>query len=835
VSSHAGRRAGVPKLWRSLLVAALIPLTLVSLGAWLAGQYERVAADNASVNLSFRQQIAMQSLFSGMKDAETGQRGYIITGKRAFLEPFTASQRQVYRTLATLNALIVDQRGKPDPRTAQLHRLMDAKFAEMKNVRELRDSKGLEVAAGVIASGKGKQIMDSIRGVLGGMIQENEASLTRRLQSGKERVAFTRLSFWITLLNTSAIGFVVAVIIWTNRKARHVAGLQREEALARQKAIFESTSNPVILINPSGSIEVMNPAAEALFGFAATDLLRRDISLIVDLAPGDGPFLKRLGLTDGELAEPFRPHLLARRQNGDTVAVDVTLGPMPQGDGMHVVAVFRDISEREKIERMKDQFLSTISHELRTPLTSIVGSLGLLRGGAAAELPAAAQRLVVIAESNANRLIRIVNDLLDAEQLQSGQMTFDFKPLDLREAARNAVDGMRGLATTQSIALLIEEDGAPVMIRGDQDRLVQVIANLVSNAIKFSPKETRVTVSTKADFNGAHVRIVDQGPGIDPELRARLFTRFAQAARPMTSMPGTGLGLTISREIVHNHGGIIDFEDAPGGGSVFTFTLPAWNALTGQEDLNGAPRLLLYADAIDAMAITSGFAARSIRADAVGSAAAVLAAIEQRSYLAMILDFQFAEGEAIPLLHSIRAHPRGRDLPIIAIAAETPPVAPADMASLDIIDWITKPIGTPRLDEAVGAAVQRASVDMPLVLHVDDDSDTLEITARALGGLARIAQATDVASARAFLAGNRPDIVIIDLALPDGSGLDILAEINLADTPATPVIIYSAQDGGAGYAREVEAVLTKSKRSLPNLVETVLSILERQKRESSHA
>lgn len=241
------------------------------------------------------------------------------------------------------------------------------------------------------------------------------------------------------------------------------------------------------------------------------------------------------------------------------------------------------------------------------------------------------------------------------------------------------------------------------------------------------------------------------------------------------------------------------------------------------------PRLLIYADTVGAQAISTGFADRAIRADAVASHAEMLAALQARRYVAMILDFQFAGADALPLIESLRSCPDARNMPVIAISSEDPPLEAARTASLDIVDWIARPIMSTRLEDAIEAAMERTAGHIPLVLHVDDDSDLLEITAKALSGLARIAQATDVASARAFLAEHRVDIAIVDLALPDGSGHDILADLNARQGPATPVIIYSAQDGGLGLARDVEAVLTKSRRSLPNLVETVLTIVERQK------
>ncbi|HEX7783137.1 MAG TPA: CHASE3 domain-containing protein [Sphingobium sp.] len=820
---------GEPQLWRGMLVATIISLVLISIALLFGSEYRRTADTTNAVNLSFRQRLALEAVFSDMKDGETGQRGYVITGDPDFLAPYNKAVREMDGTFAGLRQSLSNEAGAARD-LATLRALIDKKFVEMQRVIDIRNRDGLEASARVVLERRGKNLMDGIRVQVARMIADRNTALEANLAAESNRTLYTRHIIWGAVGLASLAAFIIAYWLWVSRRDNYVAERRAMDYLTRQTAIFENTPSPVILINPSGSMEILNPAAERLFGYPSVDILRRDISIIANIAPGDGAFLDRLGFADGHITEPSRPNMTARRSDGSMVPVDITLGAMPLEDGMHIVASFSDISEREKVERMKDQFLSTVSHELRTPLTSIVGSLGLLRGGVAEELAPGAQRLVVIAESNANRLIRIVNDLLDVEKLQSGEMTFDFQPLDLRSVIQKAADAMRGLSATRHITIAAQEHAQPLMVRGDSERLIQVITNLVSNAIKFSPENSIVTISSEMRGGVAQVRVADQGPGIDAELRDRLFTRFAQGTGAASSTPGTGLGLTISREIVRNHGGDIWLEEGTGSGSVFAFNVPLWNILTGQEDSHAGPRLLIYADTAGAQAISAGFMERAIRADAVASPADALDAVHARRYTAMILDFQFAGAHALPLIQAIRASPDARNLPVIGISGEDPPLGAAQTASLDIVDWITRPIMSARLEDAIEAAMERTAGEMPLVLHVDDDSDLLEITAKALSGLARIAQATDVASARAFLAEHRVDIAIIDLALPDGSGHDILADLNARQGPATPVIIYSAQDGGLGLARDVEAVLTKSRRSLPNLVETVLTIVERQKR-----
>ncbi len=183
-----------------------------------------------------------------------------------------------------------------------------------------------------------------------------------------------------------------------------------------------------------------------MFGYSARELDRRDVSLLIDIAvDGDGEFLKRLGASQGALEGGLLRQMEGTRRNGETFPVDVALGAMHLPTGIHVVAIVRDISERRRIEQMKAEFVSTVSHELRTPLTSIAGSLGLLAGGAVGPLPEKAARLIQIAQANSQRLVRLINDILDIEKIESGKLRLDMVPLDLRDIAARAIDGRQGL------------------------------------------------------------------------------------------------------------------------------------------------------------------------------------------------------------------------------------------------------------------------------------------------------------------------------------------------------------------------------------------------------
>jgi PAS domain S-box-containing protein len=265
------------------------------------------------------------------------------------------------------------------------------------------------------------------------------------------------------------------------------------------------------------------------------------------------------------------------RPGGRVMDLDVLLWPLrgPEGDVEGVIVLGIDVTRLREADRMKDHFVSVVSHELRTPLTSMRGSLGLLAGGVAGELPEEAKSLVDIALQNSDRLWRLVNDLLDIEKMSAGHIAFRIEPLDWRALLQEAVRASRGLMQQFDVSFELEPPGE-LRVMGDTDRLSQVLANLLLNAAKFSPPGGMITLSAgRLPGGGVRTRVRDRGPGIPAEFRARIFQPFSQAETgDNRSSTGTGLGLAISREIVTRLGGAIGFEDAPAGGTVFWFDLP---------------------------------------------------------------------------------------------------------------------------------------------------------------------------------------------------------------------------------------------------------------------
>ncbi len=236
------------------------------------------------------------------------------------------------------------------------------------------------------------------------------------------------------------------------------------------------------------------------------------------------------------------------------------------------VVVFRDVTQRREVERMKDEFLSTVSHELRTPLTSMLGSLGML-GHAHRDLPGQAQRMVTIARRSCDRLLRIINDILDVERIRSGKVRMERTPLEVRAVLAGTMREMAALADASGITLVLgEAEGWAV---ADADRVTQTLTNIVGNAVKFAPPGTAVRLSAVAGDSEVIFSVADQGRGIPADKLTLIFEPFEQVdSSDSREKGGTGIGLAICRGIVERHGGRIWAESELGEGTTVHFTLP---------------------------------------------------------------------------------------------------------------------------------------------------------------------------------------------------------------------------------------------------------------------
>jgi len=255
---------------------------------------------------------------------------------------------------------------------------------------------------------------------------------------------------------------------------------------------------------------------------------------------------------------------------------DINIQRSPDfGSDKYWVAIFRDYSVRAEADRTKKELVSTVSHELRSPLTAIKGAMGLVLSGAAGDLPEKAHQMITIAQRNAERLVLIINDILDLDKITDGAMVFDNADVELAVVVRDAVDALAGFKDRFDVEIDTCHLDKSLISHVDPNRIVQVLVNLLSNAIKFSPAGGQVSVKLVRNKAFNRLSVVDRGEGIPSADQAALFDRFVQVgAKNRAATGGTGLGLSIVKAIVESQGGVISFESELGCGTTFHVDLP---------------------------------------------------------------------------------------------------------------------------------------------------------------------------------------------------------------------------------------------------------------------
>lgn len=599
----------------------------------------------------------------------------------------------------------------------------------------------------------------------------------------------------------------------------------RAKKLAEEKfqLAVESCSDGMVMTDAAGAIVLVNAETEKLFGYRREELIGQSIDDLLPMRFRAKHPMHRKAFVDHPDTRPMGKgrELYGLRKDGTEFPVEIGLNPIETRDGLLTLSTVVDISERKRNEQLKNEFVATVSHELRTPLTSIAASLGLLDGGSFGQMPASAMRLLRIARANSDRLVRLINDILDIEKIESGKAEFHLQPIDARLLVEQAVEGIRPSAEGRDVHVWIESASASAITYADADRLTQVVTNLLSNAVKFSPDGGDVEVTVVEADGRVNIAVRDHGPGIPEEFRPRVFAKFAQAdATDARQKNGTGLGLSIVRQIVTRLGGEVGFADAPGGGTIFHVSLPSrdLDSAAGAEGAVDAPLLLCEVDPA-ATRLCGQLREAGFNADVAELAQAAAGRAEAKPYVAVLVNVQAPDTDAIASIKELRSRPQFQDVPIIVVAAERRSSALSDRpaATLNILDWLPKPIDVQRLAGILNRPIVREAHPWPRVLHVDDDSDALELVANALQAMADVVSVDSLTKARSALAKSNFDLAVIDAALAEGFGLDLLPDLHDAEGQPIPVVVFSAQDTPETTAR-VFAALTKSRASIGNLV-----------------
>ncbi|MFT7623676.1 MAG: PAS domain S-box-containing protein, partial [Myxococcota bacterium] len=599
-----------------------------------------------------------------------------------------------------------------------------------------------------------------------------------------------------------------------------------ELELRRMVEIVELTPDLVGVMQVDGTPSYVNQAGRRMLGLEALDPLPQSFT---EWHPaGVAARIKSEGIQEAREKGVWtgETEIVARDGTVTPVLQAIVAHESDQGETEFISTIARDITDRKRLELLKDEFISTVNHELRTPLTSIRGSLGLIVGGVVGDVSEGVRDMLEIATSNTDRLVRLINDMLDLQKIESGRLSLRPRVQRIRGLVAQSVEANQAYASKYSVRFEVfdhEDDWA----RLDGDRIVQVLDNLLSNAAKFSPAGSVVSVSVEREGDEIVTRVRDRGAGVPDEVALRIFERFTQADSSSTRpRDGTGLGLSICKSLVELHGGKIGFDTIAGEGSCFWFRVEACEVPTEVLVSEVVPgRVLIVEDDPDVACILRTMLAKNgFTSEVASTAEEALGRLETEPFAALTVDIGLPGTDGIELLRRLGRDPRLAVLPVVVVSArcdESRERLKGGVAR--VMDWIDKPVDEGRLADAVHRCVQPTGH----ILHVEDDADVAAVVAEALRAF-RVTTAPTLALAREALRKQTFDALILDLALPDGEGFELLDDLQSME-PAIPVIVFSASDVSDTAVHRIEAALVKSRHGGDELASRLSQLLRTQR------
>jgi PAS domain S-box-containing protein len=616
----------------------------------------------------------------------------------------------------------------------------------------------------------------------------------------------------------------------------------------QNELILRSVADGIFGVDPEGRVDFVNPAAAEMLGAPASELTSRPVhSIIHSGATGevcdDQCRARRAFL----LHESTSGQDAFYRRDGSSFPVEFSVTPMLEhGVVIGSVLSFRDIGQRYALDRMKDEFVSTVSHELRTPLTSIRGALGLLSSGLLGEISEKAGNLLRIAVSNSDRLVRLINDILDIERMQSGRAPLYFRACALNELAQQVVDAMQPMADAASIRLVIQAEPTP--IEADPDRLQQVITNLLSNAIKFSPPDSAVRVEVQPAEDGAILKVVDQGRGIPTDKLESIFDRFQQVdASDARQKGGTGLGLAICRTIVHQHGGRIWAEHNADRGATFSMFLPERTKLESLPETSNLSSesfakentvLICEGDPAARKQAVEALRKRNYRILEAENGEQVVHLAQQFPLGAILLGVSQQRRDGLQTLRALKDDAVTAQIPVVVLSLLSPEDRPAEAQTVD--SWLKKPIDETLLLAEL-ARLLKGSGEHPTVLLVEDDEDLARVILTSFEQVGIVVHhAPRLRNAIELCESASPDLIILDLALPDGDGLELVDWLRTKrDLRHLPLVVYSAREVSSSERSQFQLgpteFLTKTKVQPQDVEALVFTMLRRYAPAEPHA
>lgn len=584
-----------------------------------------------------------------------------------------------------------------------------------------------------------------------------------------------------------------------------------EAAHADLLATLETIPAALMIYNTDGGVRLRNRAATEVLGIEPQNPeLRRNYWDRFKRIAKDGTSIPQTQWISsralrGEIVK--NEELELHHPDGRVFPILASGAPLRNELG-HVagaVVAFQDIAKMREVDRMKDEFVSIVSHELRTPLTSIRGSVQLVLDDVKSVPDPEHRMLLQIALNNCERLVRIINDILDVSKIESGNLTLRKKPVNVADLVRQSIDVVAGPARTADVAIeaRVPANVRPVMV--DPDRIVQALVNLLSNAVKFAPARSKVTVTVTGAEQLVTIAVADEGEGIAPENLNRLFQKFQQVDSSSSRRKGgTGLGLAITKALVEQHGGRIVVDSEVHKGTRFSFTLPT---ATAKEAASVAPvlanedgsarlvvrRVLIVDDDDDFRKLmrTQLSHAGYVVLDARDGESAIQIARTARPDV-ITVDLLMPNIDGWSFIERLRQEAGLADIPIVVVSGAAD--AKGDTRLPNDVSVIAKGEGHDRLLREMSLALAGRRGATVLVAEDDDDLRGVLTTSLTRNGH-RVIQARDGAEALAAVEREQVDLLILDLVMPNIDGFEVLARLKEIGKGLTiPVVVVTGTD-----------------------------------------
>ncbi|MCD1641615.1 PAS domain S-box protein [Aurantimonas coralicida] len=428
----------------------------------------------------------------------------------------------------------------------------------------------------------------------------------------------------------------------------------------------------------------VNQALCAFLGYSEAEFMERDLAAVTH--PDDvGIDHEQMAQMIAQTLPTYQVEKRFLHRDGRALWCLFSVSLVHDHDGQaYLVSHVQDINDRKEMDRLKNEFVATVSHELRTPLTSIRGSLGLIQGVMAKDVPPAATRLLTIAVANCERLVALINDILDLEKITAGMMAFETVLVDPNAAVTQAIEANQPYFERFGVSVAFTATGeGEAWIPVDPARFQQVLANLLSNAAKFSPQGGVIDVAIEPIDGAIRISVTDHGTGIPAEFQSRIFDRFTQADSSATrEKGGTGLGLHITRQIIETMGGTIDFANVPGAGARFWIDMPCQpaepaalppgrsEAEAAYDGPRGLPVGLHLEDDGDFVEILSAMMRGKVELVSAGSLAEARQALRDRHFDFAVLDLTLPDGHGLAFLDELSRTDGGRVPTLVLSAAD---------------------------------------------------------------------------------------------------------------------------------------------------------------------